>query len=404
MLSEQSDVLIIGAGIAGASIASRYCQLGFSVCLIDEADCPARGTSAHDGAIMHPALGRTAGRLHKIALAAYRMAVEDWSDQWLHRGVFVLSKSSSNLDETASQERLIQLGIGKGLAEYIPREIAKERFEINRAGVWFAGAGSLHLGKACEKRVASCAGMQTIWSKKITGIQRERKSWLVFDQRGELIAKTKVIVLANSFGAQTLLEPFQQNLFLKPVRGQQTIFGVKKDSTLLAALPKINLSGDGYCTPPSFDKIEQQYRWLVGSSYEENQSILIPNRDNDLHNLRMARGLLEPHSIDETQLAVADRFIGIRCVSKDRLPLIGAVPQAQGLYIATALGSRGLLWATLASDVIPALSHSSAFALDRLARLGLDSESLSFLSPARFLAGALASNSKPIFPLGSSAK
>ncbi|NDB09913.1 MAG: FAD-dependent oxidoreductase, partial [Burkholderiaceae bacterium] len=191
---------------------------------------------------------------------------------------------------------------------------------------------------------------------------------------------------------------------LKPVRGQLSIFGIKQRSSLLEHIPRINLSGDGYCTPPVWNAKAQLHQWLVGSTYEESQDCIAPRVASDLHNQQLAVGLLRPRTIDPAELAVVDRFVGVRCVSKDRLPIIGGVPSMPNVYVATALGSRGLLWSTLASIVIPALSHSSDFALERLARFGLDPESVSFLSPARFLAGALASNSKPIFPFGSKAR
>jgi tRNA 5-methylaminomethyl-2-thiouridine biosynthesis bifunctional protein len=46
--------------------------------------------------------------------------------------------------------------------------------------------------------------------------------------------------------------------------------------------------------------------------------------------------------------------VGFRCVSADRLPLIGAFPNAAapGLYGLIALGSRGLTWAALGAELV----------------------------------------------------
>lgn len=404
MVPEQTEVLIIGAGIAGTSLASRYDQLGISACLIDEATGPGLITSGHDGAITHPALGRTASRLHRISLAAYRIVESEWANAWISRGVFVLSKTNTNIDPQAVEEKLKLLGIKQTVGEYVSRLDALKRFEVDRAGVWFPGAGSLNLGAACEKLISGRKNIKTIWSKKVAHIKNNNGIWHALDAQHQVIASAKRIVLANSFDTQKLLEPYEQKLYLKPVRGQLSIFALNKSSTILKYIPKVNLSGDGYCTPPIYDEENQHYRWLVGSSYDENQDSLKPNHESDLHNRKMACGLLEPKKINPDELHAVDYFVGIRCVSKDRLPLIGAIPNMKNIYVVTALGSRGLLWSTLASYVIPALTHSSAFALDRLARLGLDSESLAVLSPARFLGGAFASNSKPILPVASKAK
>ncbi len=404
MLSKPVDVLVIGAGIAGASIANEYHRLGVSVCIVDSASGPGQATSAHDGAITHPALGRTASRLHHLALAAYRMVELDCASAWDHRGVFALAKIETSFDEEALQNKLTQLGITTDIGEYISAEDARKRFGIFRAGVWFSGAGSINLAALCNERILSCKELQTIWSSTIKRLEFKDDLWRALDKNGCSIARAQTVVLANAFGAQDLLAPFAQALYLKPVRGQLSIFRIDQQADLLEQIPRINLSGDGYCTPPVWNPETQSYRWLVGSTYDENQSSTEPRAASDEHNRRLALGLLRPQIINPSKLTVADQFVGVRCVSKDRLPIIGAVSGLPKLYIATALGSRGLLWSTLAAAVIPALSHSSGFALERLARFGLDPESLALLSPARFLAGALASNSKPIFPLGSKAR
>ena len=404
MLSKPVDVLVIGAGIAGASIANQYHRLGASVCVVDSAPGPGQATSAHDGAITHPALGRTASGLHRLALAAYRMVELDCASAWDHRGVFALAKIGMPFDEEALQTKLIQLGITADIGEYVSAEGARKRFGIERVGVWFSGAGSINLATLCKERILSCKGLQTIWSSPIERLELKGELWSALDKNGSSIATAQTVVLANAFGAQDLLTPFGQKLYLKPVRGQLSIFRIDQQSDLLERIPRINLSGDGYCTPPVWNPETQSYRWLVGSTYDENQNSTQASAASDEHNRRLAAGLLRPDTIDPAKLTVADQFVGVRCVSKDRLPIIGAVSGLPNLYVATALGSRGLLWSTLASAIIPALSHSSDFALERLARFGLDSESLSLLSPTRFLAGALASNSKPIFPLGSKAR
>ena len=98
-------------------------------------------------------------------------------------------------------------------------------------------------------------------------------------------------------------------------------------------------------------------------------------------------------------------FVGIRCVAGDRLPMIGALTQRPGIYLATALGSRGVLWSALAAKLISAQVLDEDLAL--LTRFGFAADLVAALAPARFFAGALAapaalgalaSNSKPVLP------
>ncbi|NBP19663.1 MAG: FAD-dependent oxidoreductase [Burkholderiaceae bacterium] len=224
MLSRPVDVLVIGAGIAGTSIANQYYQLGLTVCIVDGAPGPGLITSAHDGAITHPALGRTASRLHRLALAAYRMVELDCAHAWTHRGVFALAKLGAACDEGELQNKLIQLGITADIGEYVSVELARERFGMERAGVWFPGAGSLNLGALCKQRLQSCKGLQTIWSTKVARLESQNDFWRAIDNNGNCIAKAQTIIIANAFGAQDLLTPFAQKLYLKPVRGQLRAF------------------------------------------------------------------------------------------------------------------------------------------------------------------------------------
>jgi tRNA 5-methylaminomethyl-2-thiouridine biosynthesis bifunctional protein len=53
--------------------------------------------------------------------------------------------------------------------------------------------------------------------------------------------------------------------------------------------------------------------------------------------------------LDPRQLAGRTSF---RTVARDRLPLVGALEPAPGLYGALAYGSRGLLWAGLGAELL----------------------------------------------------
>ena len=85
--------------------------------------------------------------------------------------------------------------------------------------------------------------------------------------------------------------------------------------------------------------------------------------------------------------------VGLRLSTRDHLPLAGPVPRARdaagvpsdriradaepGLWVATALGGRGLLWAVLAAESIASALEGEPLPVEvRLAGL---------LSPARFL-------------------
>jgi tRNA 5-methylaminomethyl-2-thiouridine biosynthesis bifunctional protein len=99
---------------------------------------------------------------------------------------------------------------------------------------------------------------------------------------------------------------------------------------------------------------------------------------------------------DQT-LPLAGR-IGFRCVTSDRMPMIGPladessaleqaaalagahfadIPRQAGLYGAFAFGSRGLVWASLAAEILASQIEGEPLPIDKKLADGVD--------PARFL-------------------
>jgi glycerol-3-phosphate dehydrogenase len=54
----KTKVIVIGAGIAGSSIAGDLTRRGYEVHLYDKNDCHAKETSAHETALAHPQVGK----------------------------------------------------------------------------------------------------------------------------------------------------------------------------------------------------------------------------------------------------------------------------------------------------------------------------------------------------------
>ena len=69
---------------------------------------------------------------------------------------------------------------------------------------------------------------------------------------------------------------------------------------------------------------------------------------------------------------------GVRCTSADRRPLAGEV--APGLWLSTAMGSRGLTFAALCGELIAARLRQEPLPLEARLALALD---LSRLGPPR---------------------
>jgi tRNA 5-methylaminomethyl-2-thiouridine biosynthesis bifunctional protein len=148
------------------------------------------------------------------------------------------------------------------------------------------------------------------------------------------------------------------------------------------------LVGAGYLLP----EIEGQA--LFGASAQAGDGdAAVRDADHAFNLQRLAQlspDALPPQALDPTVLRGR---VGWRCVADDRLPLVGGVPdeaarlpargerlveipRRRGLYVFSALGSRGISWATLGAQVLAARIAG--------APVPLESSLVDALDPARF--------------------
>jgi tRNA 5-methylaminomethyl-2-thiouridine biosynthesis bifunctional protein len=401
------EAIVIGAGIAGAAIVKSLKNNNINNFLVlDRGLGGATQTSAHSEALCHPYIGRGASRLQRLTFLAFYEAKKVWASSWHGKGVFHLPRTQEGFSKELMGARLLEQGFGLANACPLSKEEALEQFNVNAGGTYFPEGGWVNIQKACHEVFDQLLPSQKRWSTEVCEIKFENEHWYLRDSRSELIAVSKRLFLANGLDAQRLCEQIQVELPLKPVRGQLSRFRFDQSSAWLAHIPKVALSGKAYCLPPS--QVEtNKYEWVIGSTYDEGVHDLTEWDESHIENSELMKGMLGLQFLEEG-LKPHSAFVGIRCVASDRLPIIGPVKGHQGLYTLISLGSRGVMWSALASQMFTEhLAHEMAhsaflddrfFAGARLVAAGLTADLAGAFGAARFLAGA--SNSKLIFPSG----
>ena len=405
---QHHGIVVIGAGIAGASIAHEIISRGHAVCVVEAESGPATGCSSHAYAIAHPHITRGSAKLLQLTRIAFELALARWGNQWIYRGALQPLKNGVDFDRDAIALQLNALGLRSEIAHPVSAAEASQLAGVDRAGVWFANAGMLSLEKTSKQLLHPCAQLTQINQVQIDTLVREGNRWLLTDASKNIILSADKVIVAAGLGSKKILSSIQIKLPLKPVRGQLSFFRIRSNSDWATRLPRAIVCGDGYCLPAS--PLENgDVRWIVGSSFDENETDKQARHESDRFNQEQAAGLLNYAEGVQSELMPDGQFIGIRCVAGDRLPIIGALPQRPGIFVATALGSRGILWSALAAKLIADQVLAGDFAL--LTRLGFTSALAAALAPDRFLAGAappalgaFASNSNPILPPSPRAK
>ncbi len=401
----QRHAIVLGAGLAGCSVAERLASRGWRVTVIDENDGPARGTSAHRAAAMHPHVSIDDSVLSRLSRAGNLLARRHWdaldragfATGFQRTGVLQLAEDP---DDAIEQQRIVQtLGYPTDYIDWLNVEQAAQRVGagVPQGGWWFAQAGWVAPPDVCRANLAAAgAAVDARWNTRVESLRQDGDQWQALDGQGDVIASAPVIVLANSLGAARLAP--LNSASLKPVRGQLTDVPVTGFQAGLA-WPKAVVCGDGYLLPAEAGA--QSVR--IGSSFQPGESDLTERVADHAANLRRLTGLQPQQSgalakLDPAQL---QGYVGVRCVSANRLPLIGPLvdeaaatapgfrlrgphaqlPRLAGLYAALAYGSRGLTWSVLGAELLAAQIDGGP--------LPLEYDLAAALDPGRFILRAL---------------
>ena len=213
-------------------------------------------------------------------------------------------------------------------------------------------------------------GVQYRPGARVTELTRHADRWRALDAAGAELASGEVVIVAAAMASGELLP----GLSLQAVRGQVT-WALRHAQ---AQLPPFPVNGDGGLIPAL--PTPEGLAWLCGSSFERDAVDLTAREGDQQENMARLRRLL-PSMAPALEASLGPESLrswtGIRCASTDRRPLAGAVDEdgADGRWLSTAMGSRGLTFAVLCAELIAARIHHEPLPLAR--------NLASALSPAR---------------------
>jgi tRNA 5-methylaminomethyl-2-thiouridine biosynthesis bifunctional protein len=227
----------------------------------------------------------------------------------------------------------------------------------------------------------------------------KKMGWYALTVDGNIAGPAHAVVLANAYEAKELLAqvefPMQREGLANPngatlglananalalaaalhqVAGQ-VIYGPWTADwqalwpTLLPELAQLSPQSNHHATPCAINgnghfipavPWEGGRIWLSGSTYEHdtphNPQVTAQGMASNLQRLQQlipaaAHLLAAQHSTGQVQ-----GWAGARCTTRDRLPVVGAVSadHAPGLYVCSAMGSRGLSFAALCGQHVAA--------------------------------------------------
>jgi tRNA 5-methylaminomethyl-2-thiouridine biosynthesis bifunctional protein len=330
-----NHILVIGAGIAGASVARAVAERGLQVTVLERAGA-ASGASGNTAGVLFPQLTKRWTHAAAWYFTAYGFALrqlQHWHGQRFDHARIGMLRLPRH-DEEAQQLQTLHesLGLDPAIVHWLPRDEASAQ-----AGVALQTGGAFFPHGTWVSPVQWCSALLqhpaiTVRPyRAVTALARDGAGWAVTLTDGEVLTADGCVVAAAHDSAALLAE---YGVRLQAVGGQVSEIAAQDVSTPLRTI----LCHKGYIIPCGD-------RYLVGATYHREDMTTV----TDAH-----------HATNLAELAaiLPDWFRGnalagrsaIRATTPDRLPYVGAL--AEGLYVSTGHGSRGLLSAPLAAEII----------------------------------------------------
>lgn len=386
--------VVIGAGLAGAAVAQALAAQGLAVTVLEQHPGPAAEASGNPAGlfhgVVHPQDGVHAQWLRAAALAAeccYRPLVQSGQ---------VTGQIDGLLRGAGSVDGLQRLQAAQALPPDWVQACSVEEAS-RRAGcpvataAWYLPGGGWLSPPELVRHWLGGPGLTLRTAAPVAKLQPHEGGWQALDAAGRLLAQGDVMVLANAAGAARLLHPWTDTATSWPLqrsRGQLT--HLPPPLAQAWARPRLPLASGSYLVglPDSLGG-----GLLCGATSQPGDEEPALRPEDHLSNLAQVSSLTGG-SVPLLDMAEAARLpgrVGWRLATADRLPLVGPVPgrlalerstaesttaqaprgleaavrllgqeqprhvdRLPGLYVMTALGSRGITWAPLLSQLLAA--------------------------------------------------
>ena len=326
---EAPTVAIVGAGIAGASLARAFASLGVTADVFEAAGVGA-GASGNPAAVVTPRLDAGLGPGAQLYVQAFERAVRLYGE----------------LQGAVITRGALQLRIEERDTARFAKIAASDLFEPGSLAELDANAAGAALGEPAPPALRFDAAVVIephrvldAWLPQptlasIAAGRPDGQGWALLDADGQPLAHADIVCLAAGAGLAALWPDAP----LTPVRGQVSW------AEGVAPPPAVSWGGYAATTPGGA---------MFGATHDRGDASDGWRLEDDRRNLAEVAGRLP---VLAARLAAADirGRASVRATVPDNLPLAG--PLADKLFVLGALGGRGFTLAPLLAEHIAALA------------------------------------------------
>lgn len=369
---DSEDVAIIGGGVASLFCALSLLEKGKKVTLYCQDPELALNASGNLQGAIYPQLSDDDTRnvrfyLHSFDYARQRLTQLAQQVTFEHAftgvGLYAYNeKTEQKLRKLCSQdwgaiEWLEPAELSQALGITVPNGGA-----FIQQGGWLSPKQLVQNGFAYLQKL----GLNVVLNHAVEALEWDGSHWQ-WQHKGTLF-RHHIVVLANGHRLKQFAQT--EGIPLYPVRGQVSHIPTTPSLANLKAV----LCYDGYLTPKSAD-----FRHCVGASHIRDDASTAFSLDEHQQNLaKLSQNLAACSWVNELDFSENQGKVGIRSTFRDRMPMVGAVPnfhaqakqypnlynqlrrkeiiaaaQCQpNLYLIAGLGSRGLTTAPLLGELL----------------------------------------------------
>jgi glycine oxidase len=367
------DVLVVGAGLIGSSIALELASQKLQVALLDRQQ-PGREASWAAAGMLSPGPDAPEALplvpLAKESLRLYPDFISSIEEASGYRVAFVREGALEifhDSDGAAKRDQLLaeyaELGLVGAVISPEAARASEPALNPNvNAIAWLAGEATVDPRQLIEAAIAAAknSGVTILTSQSVTSVLAESGASIVV-ANGQKISAGNVVIAAGSFCGSIGQDAARGAIGMAryapthPVRGQMIAMRSKK-----VELKKVLRSEHGYIVPRTDGRI------IAGSTLE-NVGFNRETTQEGLRKILDAAIALAPGLADAE---IVETWAGLRPGTPDHLPIIGPT-DIPGLLIATGHYRNGILLAPVTAKLIGdwIVEGKARFSVDRFSPL-----------------------------------
>lgn len=392
--TDSREAAIIGGGVASALLSLALLRRGWQVTLYCADAAPAEGASGNRQGALYPLLSQHDPALARFFPAAFTFArrLYDALPVAFDRDWCGVTQLAWDEKSQRKIEQMLALDLPAAIARAASAAQVKARtgVETGCSGIEYPSGGWL-----CPAQLTAAAidfavtqGLRVHYQHDVVSLVADENRWQLQFADGNTAAH-QTVVLANGHKINRFTQT--EKLPVYSVGGQVSHIPT---TPALAELRQV-LCYDGYLTP--LNPANQHH--CIGASYRRGDESTAFSEDDQQHNRqRLIDCFPDAEWAKEVDVSGNEARNGVRCATRDHLPLVGNVadfeatlreyatlaesteqaasaPVYAGLFMLGALGSRGLCSAPLTAEILAAQMSEEP--------IPLDGETLAALNPNR---------------------